>query len=110
DGIRDFHVTGVQTCALPILNATYEQEIYPKYRLGTSHFYKNNWLNAYASYTYGKRKEYKEDESYIRFFQPDEVSTKMIMETDFNRTTNFENQHGNMVLDCMLDAKKQTRE
>src|SRR5690606_40529915 len=22
DGIRDFHVTGVQTCALPILNAT----------------------------------------------------------------------------------------
>src|SRR5690606_4078431 len=87
------------------VNATYEQEIYPKYRLGTSHFYKNNWLNAYASYTYGKRKEYKEDESYIRFFQPDDVSTKMIMETDFNRTTNFDNHHGNMVLDFMLDAK-----
>src|SRR5690606_40102121 len=27
DGIRDFHVTGVQTCALPILKAEHEQVI-----------------------------------------------------------------------------------
>src|SRR5690606_40414715 len=26
DGIRDFHVTGVQTCALPILDGLVEQE------------------------------------------------------------------------------------
>src|SRR5690606_40611871 len=26
DGIRDFHVTGVQTCALPILSPTLEAE------------------------------------------------------------------------------------
>ncbi len=87
------------------VNATYEQAIYPKYRLGTSHFYKNNWLNLYASYTYGNRKEYKEDENYIRYFQPDEVSTKSIMETDFNRTTNIDNHNGNVVLDFTLDAK-----
>ena len=87
------------------VNATYEQEIYPKSRLGTAHFYKNNWLNAYASYTYGKRKEYKEDESYIRFFQPDGVSTKMIMETDFNRKTNYDNHNGNAVLDFNLDER-----
>lgn len=48
------------------VDATYEQGIYPKYKFGTSHFYKNNWLNVYASYTFGKRKEYKEDDSYIR--------------------------------------------
>lgn len=87
------------------VNATYEQGIYPKYRLGTSHFYKNNWLDLYASYSYGNRKEYKEDENYIRFFQPDEVSTKSIMETDFNRTTNFENHSGNVVLDFTLNPK-----
>lgn len=85
------------------VNATYEQGIYPKYLLGTSHFYKNNWLNVYASYTYGNSKDYKEDENFIRFFRPDEVSTKSIMETDFNRTTNFENHHANFVLDFTLN-------
>mgnify|MGYP001945896893 CR=1 FL=1 len=87
------------------VNATYEQGIYPKYKFGTSHFYKNNWLNVYASYTYDKRKEYKEDDSYIRFFQPDEISTKSILETDFNRTTQYENHNGNVVLDFMLNDK-----
>lgn len=87
------------------VNATYEEAIYPKYRLGTSHFYKNNWLNVYASYTYGKRKEYKEDENYIHYFQIDEVSTKSIWETNFDRTTENENHNGNIVLDFALDAK-----
>ncbi|MDP2686858.1 MAG: TonB-dependent receptor [Aequorivita sp.] len=87
------------------LNATYEQGIYPKYNFGTSHFYKNNWLNVYAAYSYGNRKEYKEDENFIRFFQPDEVSTKSIWETTFNRTTEYENHNGNVALNFTLDDK-----
>jgi len=87
------------------VDATYEQGIYPKYNFGTSHFYKNNWLNVYASYTYGKRKEYKEDENYIRYFQPDEVTTKSIWETNFNRTTESKNHNGNVVLDFTLNDK-----
>ncbi len=87
------------------VNATYEQGIYPKYTLGTSHFYKNNWLNIYASYSFSKKKEYKNDENYIRFFQPDEVSTKSIWETDFNRTTERSNHNGNVVLDFTLNDK-----
>lgn len=87
------------------VNATYEQGIYPKYNFGTSHFYKNNWLNLYASYNYDTKKEYKEDENYIRFFQPDAVSTKSIWETNFNRTTDFESHNGNIVLDFTLDDK-----
>ncbi|MBK5213231.1 MAG: TonB-dependent receptor [Flavobacteriaceae bacterium] len=87
------------------VNATYEQAVYPKYKVGTSHLYKNNWLNFYVGYTYGKRKDYKEDNSYIRFFQPDEVSTKSIWETDFNRTTKYENHNGNAVLDLTLNDK-----
>ncbi|MCB0454815.1 MAG: carboxypeptidase-like regulatory domain-containing protein, partial [Aequorivita sp.] len=84
------------------VNATYEQGIYPKYTLGTSQFYKNNWLNVYASYSFSKKKENKNDENYIRFFQPDEVSTKSIWETDFNRITEHDNHNGNVVLDFML--------
>lgn len=87
------------------VDATYEQGIYPKYKFGTSHFYKNNWLNVYASYTFGKRKEYKEDDSYIRFFLPDEVSTKSIWETKFDRTTEYENHNGNIALDFTLNEK-----
>lgn len=87
------------------VDATYEQGVYPKYKLGTSHFYKNDWLNAYASYTYGKRKEYKEDDNYVRFFQTDEISTKSIWETKFDRTTEYENHNGNVVLDFTLNDK-----
>ena len=84
-------------------NGTYLQGGYPKYSLGSSHFYKNNWLNLYASYTYRKSKEYKRDENYIRFFQPDEVSTKSIWETDFNRTTYSRNHNISTALDFTLD-------
>tara|TARA_R100000988_G_scaffold90705_1_gene54368 strand:- start:262 stop:2664 length:2403 start_codon:yes stop_codon:yes gene_type:complete len=87
------------------VNANYEQGIYPKYNFGTSHFYKNNWVNIYASYSYADKKEYKEDENYIRYFQPDEVSTKSIWETDFNRTTERSNHNGNVVLDFTLNDK-----
>ncbi len=87
------------------LSGTYTQGIYPKYSFGTSHFYKNNWLNLYASYNYNTKKQYKEDENYIRFFQPDEVSTKSIWETYFNRTTDFDNHSGNVVMDFTLDDK-----
>ncbi len=87
------------------INTTYEQAIYPKYNLGTSHFYKNNWLNAYAAYSYGNRKEYKEDENFVRFFQADEVSTKSLWEINFDRTTEYENHTGNVVLDFTLNDK-----
>ncbi len=87
------------------INTTYEQGIYPKYNFGTSHFYKNNWLNVYASYSYSKKKEYKEDDNYIRYFQPDELSTKSFWETTFNRTTEINNHNGNVVLDFTLNDK-----
>src|SRR5690606_40538443 len=34
DGIRDFHVTGVQTCALPILSSMTPEEVYKAIRQG----------------------------------------------------------------------------
>ena len=87
------------------VNGTYTQGIYPKYDFGTTHFYKNNWLNLYAGYNYTTKKHYKEDDSYIRFFQPDEVSTKSIWETYFNRTTDSDSHNGNVVMDFTLDNK-----
>ncbi|MDN3723056.1 TonB-dependent receptor [Aequorivita sp. SDUM287046] len=87
------------------IDATYEQAIYPKYNLGTSHFYKNNWLNLYASYSFGERKEYKEDVNYIKYFLPDEVSTKSIWETKFSRNSESQNHNGKIVMDFSLNDR-----
>ncbi|MAP81596.1 MAG: TonB-dependent receptor [Aequorivita sp.] len=85
------------------INTTYSQGIYPKFSLGTSHFYKNKWLNLYASYTYNNKKEFKEDFHNIRYFEPNEITTKSVWDIYFSRTTKQENHNGNLILDFTLD-------
>ncbi len=86
------------------VKATYEQAIFAKYNFGTSHFYKNDWLNMYANYSFSPRKEFKQDDSYIKFFNPDD-STKSFWESDFNRTTKSYGHQGNVILDFTLNDK-----
>lgn len=87
------------------VNATYEQAVFSKYRFSTSHFYKNDWLNAYASYSFSPRKDYKEDDNYIRFFNPDNISTKSIWESKFEKVTRSKAHQGNVILDFTLNDK-----
>ncbi|WP_203295158.1 outer membrane beta-barrel protein [Luteirhabdus pelagi] len=84
------------------VNGTYEQGIFPKYQFGTSHFYKNNWLNLYGSYSFSPRKEQKKDENYIRFFNPD-GTTKSFWESDFTRITHSDTHQANASAEFMLD-------
>src|SRR5690606_39544625 len=51
DGIRDFHVTGVQTCALPILFKLIQEES------------KTDWKEMYQVFNMGHRMELYLDES-----------------------------------------------
>lgn len=88
------------------VNARYEQAIYPKYSFGTSQFYKNDWVNFYGSYSFSPRTEYKEDDNFTKFFNPD-GSTKSIWNTDFSRTTRSKDHQANVVFDFTLD-KNQT--
>ncbi|MBV1922531.1 MAG: carboxypeptidase-like regulatory domain-containing protein, partial [Flavobacteriaceae bacterium] len=80
---------------------TYEQSVYPKYNFGTSHFYKNDFINLYANYSYSPRKEYKQDDNDIRFFNPN-GEIKSIWDTDFNRTTKSYTHQGNIIADFDL--------
>jgi len=64
------------------VSGRWEQAIFPKYNFTTSHFYKNDWINLYGSYSVSPRKENKDQEDFIRFFQPD-GSTKSIWDSDF---------------------------
>ncbi|MCF6308321.1 MAG: TonB-dependent receptor [Flavobacteriaceae bacterium] len=87
------------------VNATYEQAVFSKYRFSTAHFYKNDWLNAYASYSFSPRKDFKEDDNYIRFFNPDNISTKSIWESNFEKVTRSQAHQGNVILDFTLNEK-----
>ena len=87
------------------INTTYEQAVFSKYRFSTSHFYKNDWLNAYASYSFSPRKDYKEDDNYIRFFNSDNISTKSIWESKFEKVTHSKAHQGNVILDFTLNDK-----
>lgn len=87
------------------INGTYEQAIFSKYTFGTSHFYKNNWLNLYGSYSFSPRKENKDQDSYIRFFETDETTTNAIWESDFNRITRSYGHQGNFVADIDFNEK-----
>ncbi|MEZ4778069.1 MAG: outer membrane beta-barrel family protein [Flavobacteriaceae bacterium] len=86
-------------------NGTYEQAIFSKYTFGTSHFFKNNWLNLYAGYNFSPRKENKDQDSYIRFFEADETTTRAIWESDFNRITKSYGHQGNFVADIDFNPK-----
>src|SRR5690606_40991271 len=49
DGIRDFHVTGVQTCALPIFLGNFSPEAAGDYASGTNHTLPTNgYAKAYS--------------------------------------------------------------
>jgi len=86
------------------INGTYEQAVFPKYNLGTAHFYKNKWLNFYGSYNYNERKEYKHDDNNIKFFEPN-GDVKSFWETDFNKRTKSYGHQGNFVVDMDLNEK-----
>ncbi|MCF4100599.1 TonB-dependent receptor [Gillisia sp. M10.2A] len=85
------------------INASNTIAVVPKYNLGTSQYYKNNWLNFYASYNYNQRDDYKNDDSYIEFFKPNsnnDVDSQWI--TDFERNTESSSHSLNTIMDFTL--------
>ncbi len=87
------------------LTGNYEQAIFSKYKIGTSHFFKNNWLNLFGSYSYSPRKENKDQESYIRYTKADPSQTEAIWESDFNRITRSYGHQANLVADIDFNDK-----
>ncbi len=87
------------------INTTWEQAVFSKYRFSTAHFYKNDWLNMYASYSFSPRKEFKQDDNYIRFFNSDNITTKSIWESNFEKVSRSQAHQGNVILDFTLNDK-----
>lgn len=80
---------------------SYTQAILPKNAIGMSHYYKNNWLNAYGSYNYTNKKDYKADDERIRFFNTSGEKDQT-WDTDFTRKTKTYAHNLNSILDFTL--------
>lgn len=79
----------------------YKQAVYPKYSLGTNHYYKNNYLDLYVGYTLNFNKWYKEDQGYIQFFNAQQLDD--YWEWDMYKVTHYNSHHLNTILDFTLD-------
>lgn len=86
------------------INTSYAQAIFPKYSLGTSHFFKNEKIDFFADYSYNPRKEFKDDDSFINF-KNEEGETFSKWRTDFHRTTRSQAHQANLVLDYNLTER-----
>ena len=81
----------------------YTQAIFPKYSLGTSHFYKTEKLNLFLNYGYNPGKEFKTEESYINFMDDAHAFSKW--RSDFDKTTRFSTHTINAILDYYFDER-----
>lgn len=82
------------------LEGTYTQSIYPKFKIGTSHYFQGDRLNVFANYSYSPRKDYKNDDSYINFIRNGGLYSRW--DTDFTRETTSQAHNANAIIDYEL--------
>ncbi len=86
------------------VNGNFEQSVFPKYAIGTSHYFKKDKLNIFANYSINPRKELKLDDSGINFI--DASNTRFaVWDTKFSRTTRSLAQNATLILDYDFDEK-----
>ncbi len=86
------------------IDGSYTQAVFPKFNIGSSHFYKNRNLDLFFNYSFSPKKEFKEDEGRVNFIN-DNNSIFTTWENDFNRTTRSKAHNANLVLDYELDKR-----
>lgn len=80
----------------------YKQGIkFPKYSIGTSHFFKTKKLNTYLNYSISPRKDFRSNEEFVNFIENNQVTSSW--KTDFERTRETANQNINANLDYLLN-------
>lgn len=84
------------------INGSYTIDELAKYQIGTSQFYKNNWVNIYANYNYNPRRDLKLDEAQVGFFNPDGTRSSRWF-TDFEKVTESDAHNFNTAIDFTLN-------
>ncbi len=86
------------------INASNTMAVVPKYTVGTSQYYKNDWINVFASYNLNTREDYKRDEGFIEFYEPN-GSVDSRWYNDFEKNTRTLSHNINTILDFTLSEK-----
>lgn len=76
---------------------------FPKYSLGTSHFFKAKKLNTYLNYSISPRKDYRNNDEFVNFIEGGQTTSSW--ETDFERVRETSNQNINANIDYEVDKR-----
>lgn len=83
---------------------TFTQAVFPKYSIGTSHYYKTDKLNLFANYTINPQKEVNKTKKGINFID-DTNSIFSVWDTDYNQTDRSQSQNASFILDYDFDDR-----
>ncbi|UII81629.1 outer membrane beta-barrel family protein [Flagellimonas sp. CMM7] len=86
------------------INGSYTQAVFPKYSIGTSHYYKTEKLNLFANYTINPKKELRKTNKGINFID----NTNSIFSrwgTQYNQVNSSQAQSANLILDYDFDDR-----
>lgn len=81
----------------------YTQGIFPKFNLGTGHFYKTDKINIYAAYSYAPKKENRHSGEGIQFIENNQPTDRW--GTDLDRNTDSETHTFTTNFDYFIDKK-----
>lgn len=84
------------------VNGTYTQAVFPKFNLGTSHYYKTDKLNLFANYTFNPQKEIRKTEKGINFMDGTN-SVFSRWDTRYNQIKSTQSHTGSFIMDYDFD-------
>lgn len=86
------------------VNGTFTQAVFPKFSLGTSHYYKTDKLNLFANYTINPQKEINKTKKGINYIDNSNTIFS-VWDTDYNQTNRSQSQNASFILDYNFDAR-----
>ena len=86
------------------INGTYTQAVFPKYSVGTSHYFKTDKLNLFANYSYNPKKEIRKTKKGINFIN-DANQVFSIWDTDLEELKRAKSHNATVIVDYKLDDK-----
>ncbi|RUA13086.1 MAG: TonB-dependent receptor, partial [Flavobacteriia bacterium] len=86
------------------INGSYTQAVFPKYSVGTSHYYKTDKLHLFANYTINPQTELRKTDKGIHFMD-DTNSVFSQWDTHYEQTNSSQSQNANLILDYDFDDR-----
>ncbi len=85
-------------------DGTFTQAIFPKYSIGTSHYFKSEQLNVFANYNFNSKKNNLDVEKGINFIDTNNTIFSR-WQTDDNQVRNIDSHSINVAIDFDVDER-----